>query len=264
MNSKVFLFLFFIALFSCNSSKESDSSLSTQYGSPKALLAHLEKDQITWWSYHKREIILSSEFNPLGLDGSSISKDEFLKQLSTGDFMALKVTDEREKDFYQLYRLRPTTHPSISEMIQIDLQGAYDFYLREGRPFPKFSFTDLTGNTFSSENTQGKTVILKTWFIGCKPCIEEMPSLNEMVARYQHRDDIVFVSLALDKPDALEKFLAKTEFDYAVVPEQKEFIFKKLNSQAFPTHFIINGEVNIIKVVSSFRELELALAEQEI
>ena len=264
MNSKIFLLAALAVLVSCSDGKESQALLTTQYGSPKALLAHLEQDKMTWWTYHKNEIMLSSEFTPLNSEGNRIKKEEFLKQLASGDFMAIKVTDREKKEYLKLYRLGDAADTGIAEMMKSDLMIAFDFYSREGLSFPEFNFTDLDGKVFSSDNLKGKTLILKTWFIGCAPCIAEMPELNEMVKHYKERDDVVFVSLALDKEDALRKFLVKTQFDYPVVARQKKFIFEKLQSEAFPTHFIVGKDGKIVKVVNRVEELKLAMKEHGI
>jgi cytochrome oxidase Cu insertion factor (SCO1/SenC/PrrC family) len=61
-----------------------------------------------------------------------------------------------------------------------------------------FKVLDLKGNQYDNQNTQGKILVLKTWFIRCHACVEEMPAMNKIVKAFDHRKDIVFLSLALD------------------------------------------------------------------
>lgn len=75
----------------------------------------------------------------------------------------------------------------------------YKNYQMEGKELPDFNFTDLDGTVYDKETTAGKIVVLKCWFIGCVPCVEEMPALNKLVNQYRNQKDIVFVSLAFDK-----------------------------------------------------------------
>lgn len=251
--------LFILLFFSCSSKVDEKLLLKTEYGSPKALLAHLEKDSKTWWIYHKKHIILSSQFNPLDLKGKNISKEFFLEQLSSGEFIALRVSDQHDKEYYKLYTPSESAQKSVHPMVKIDAYNSFMHFLKEGQTLEKFSFTDINGATYTSKNTKGKTVILKTWFIGCAPCIAEMPDLNELVSTYKNREDVVFISLALDKEEALQKFLNKTQFDYAVVAEQKDFINDALGEYSYPTHFIIDKNGIIRKVVNNFEELSLAI-----
>ena len=125
----------------------------------------------------------------------------------------------------------------------------------EGETFPKFDFTDLAGDYFTSENTTGKLTIFKTWFIGCKACVEEFPELNELVDRHKDENDITFISLALDAASELEMFLLKKPFQYKVVPEMGDFIEKTLGLQIYPSHIIVDKEGRIVKVVNKASEM---------
>jgi len=55
--------------------------------------------------------------------------------------------------------------------------------------------------------------------IGGTSCVSgvTLPALNKLVTQYVNRKDIVFVSLAFDKKEALKEFLSKTTFKYAVL-----------------------------------------------
>src|SRR5690606_18200463 len=70
------------------------------------------------------------------------------------------------------------------------------------------------------------------------------------VEKYKNRNDIIFISLALDSRPELEEFLQKKNFEYQVVPNQRKFIKGKLNLQIYPTHIILNKNGRIIKVVN--------------
>jgi peroxiredoxin len=129
----------------------------------------------------------------------------------------------------------------------------------EGKEFPDFTLTDLDGKTWTKEGLQGKTLAVKTWFIRCKPCIEEMPQLNELVEEYSDREDVVFLSLSLDPKDELQKFLSEKEFKYAVVPQQKAFIEDTLGFSIYPTHIIVEPSGRIRKVVNTAPEMIAAL-----
>lgn len=255
---KLLLLLLITCFFGCSTSSKEEKVLTTDYGSVKALQTHLEKDKMTWWTYHKKNIILSTEFKPLDPDGNDITKKEFLEKLDTGDFIVLDVMDESQEAYYQLLSISENAAEAITGMVEVDGYAALQHFLEEGKQFPSYNFTDIEGNSYSNKDLYGKTVFIKTWFIACAPCIEEMPDLNKLVNEYSNRDDVVFISLALDKPEALKEFLTKRKFDYKVVSEQGDFIYENLVNLAYPTHFIIGPDGAIKKVVSNFEELDLA------
>lgn len=92
-----------------------------------------------------------------------------------------------------------------------------------GKQFPDFHFVDLNGKTYDRKNTKGKILGLKSCFIACQACNEEMPALNELTDRYKNRKDILFVSIAFDSEQALTRFINKRVFKYAVVRVKKSF-----------------------------------------
>ena len=223
------------------------------------LFTSLQADQIKWWQYHQRNIFLSSDFLPLGETGDTLSKKAFLEALVTGDYIAIKRKSNQEKDKYQLFKLNNEADENIKYTISVDSYRAYRHFMMEGKEFPDFQMTDLNGNVFDKEDLKGKTLAIKTWFINCKPCIEEMPQLNQLVKDYEARQDVVFLSLALDSGEDLKKFLSKTEFNYPVIPQQKAFIEDTLGLSIYPTHILVAPSGKIVKVVNTAPEMIAAL-----
>lgn len=203
-----------------------------------------------WWEYYNKNITLSADFIAFDNLSKRISKEEFLTQLTTGNFIPVKLISKDSSLSYRLYELNNKSDKSISTTIKQSSSDFYNNFKMEGKPFPEFDFTDLNGNVFNNENTNGKTIVLKCWFINCHACIAEFPVLNDLAERYHYRNDVIFLSLALDPEIKLKEFLKKKPFKYEVVADQEEFITKILKVHAYPTHFIINSKGTIIKVVS--------------
>ena len=223
------------------------------------LFSSLQADQAKWWRYHKTNIDLSSDFVSLGEAGDTIPKKAFFEALLTGDYIALEKKSNGEQELYQLFKLTEGADEDISYTIAADSYRQYKHFTMEGTEFPDFTLTDLDGKTWSKEELEGKTLAVKTWFIRCKPCIEEMPQLNELVDEYSHREDVAFLSLSLDPKEELEKFLSEKEFKYAVVPQQKSFIEDTLGFSIYPTHIIVEPSGKIRKVVNTAPEMIAAL-----
>jgi len=110
----------------------------------------------------------------------------------------------------------------------------------------EFSIVDLSGKEYSSKDLKGKVVVFNFWFTSCRPCIEEMPILNEIVEKYSG-SAVVFLALSYEAPDNLKKFLLKRPFYYSVVPNSSELI-QKLNIRSFPTHLIMD-KTGIIRYI---------------
>ena len=223
------------------------------------LFSSLQTDQAKWWRYHKTNIDLTSDFVPLGEGGDSLPKKAFFEALLTGDYIALEKKSGGDQELYQLFKLTEGADEDISYTIAADSYRQYKHFTMEGKEFPDFSFTDMEGNIWSKEELKGKTLVVKTWFIRCKPCIEEMPQLNQLVEEYRDREDVVFLSLSLDTEEELQKFLSEKEFKYVVIPQQKSFIEDTLGFSIYPTHVVVNPSGKIRKVVNTAPEMIAAL-----
>ena len=248
--------LFSIFLFSCKEKSEKQQiTEKVEKFEPKVNFNELETDFMKWWTYHSYNISLSSNFIGLNEKSDTIDKKHFLEELTSGNFIPLKLKSIDGINQYKLYKLDSIGKKNIGSTIKNESLTSLKHYKMEGLSFPKFDFTDLNGNNYTTENTKGKTTIIKTWFINCKACVAEFPELNELVEKYKNHKDVIFISLALDSKSELEEFLKKRMFKYEVVPNQREFIDKKLNLQIYPTHIILDKNGTILKVVNKVSEM---------
>ena len=249
-----------VALFSCEGKPEkSATSVESDTFDPKVDGMELQSDFMKWWTYYSNTISLSSDFKGKDELSNPMEKKDFLEKLGTGRYIPLRLASESGVEEYKLFPLDSSAYEIMGSTMANESNTALRHFGMEGMPFPDFDFTDLAGNQYTNQTTQGKTLILKTWFIACKACIEEFPELNELVENYKGRDDLLFLSLALDTPAELEGFLKKRKFSYQVVPEQKEFIMGKLDLQIYPSHLIIDQNGRIAKVVNKASEMILFL-----
>jgi len=123
----------------------------------------------------------------------------------------------------------------------------------KGQKFPDFELTSLEGKNFTSENTKGKYVLFNFWFTSCGPCIEEMPELNELVEEFSDKD-VVFVAPTWNETPRVEKFLNRFQFEYEIVADVKDFCVE-MNVRSYPTHFIVNPDGVIEKVMIGYLSL---------
>lgn len=246
-------------LFSCNGSSSSKSELGKEVGNPENILSSFN----SWWSYHSKYVKLYERFVAFDAASNVIEKAAFMDSLSTGKFVAIKYITQDSLPQYKLYPVNASTDPSIG----LNAKNVYGMdnrnFQMEGKPLPAFDFISLEGDSINATNTKGKVVVMKYWFIGCLPCVQEMPALNKLYDQYADRKDIQFVSLALDTEDKLRQFLKKTEFHYPTVGNQKDYLTKDLNIRVYPTHLIINKAGLVSGVVNNSDAL-MEIFEREV
>ncbi len=240
---KLLCSLLILSIFCLSCSKSINNGLPI-IKSNKLVLNPLDKDKqsVFWGDYERDFIFWSTNYTALDASKNKISKQEFLKELTTGNFVPIKVSTEDSTLSYQLLKLNnpDTKNKELSSLVKTEAVTQLHFWEMEGKPLPKFNFTDLNGRVYNTENTKGKLVVVKCWFIGCTNCIKEMPMLNKLVKKFENKDDIVFLSLAYDSADDLKKFLTRKTFDYSIASVPNSFFSDDLGVYAYPTHIIID------------------------
>lgn len=244
----------FIIFSSCTS--------QTKYGKPEVDPTAVQKTFLQWWNYHYKNIMLTRDFVALDDNSKPISKDEFLNQLTQGYTIPIRLISNDGLYYYKLFKIKSTSDSSIKATMVAAAVEEYEHYKMEGQLFPPFHFTDLNGNVLTNETLKGKIIVIKCWYIHCAACVKEFPAVNKMVMDYKDRKDIVFVSLAEDTPEQLNVFLARKPLMYAVVPNMKIYMNSILHLNSFPTHFIINKQGKIAKVLMDSEGLEVALSKE--
>jgi len=261
-----FCLVLFITFSSC---KEETSTINntvenTNIGQPVVEFHNLVADYMTWWAYHYNEINLSLDFIPINENLKVISKVEFLEALTTGNYITIQLKPYTSTVKYKLFKLDDTVNQAIRSTVKNVSVTALKHFKMEGIEFPEFNVIDIKGQQHTNKTMKGKTAILKTWFIACKPCVAEFPELNILVDHYKERNDIIFTSFVRDTKPKLNEFLKENPFHYNIVAEQNNFIEKELNLQIYPTHIVVNKKGIIIKVVNRVSELVTFLDNSEI
>jgi peroxiredoxin len=235
------------------------SAQKKNYGKPVVKTAAILKSFTDFLIYQDEQLNLAEQFIAVDTASNIISKDSFLYLLLSGNYLPVKSNANDGYTYFQLYYLKGTDHADIRLTLKEWASQQYKYFRMEGQPLPGLNFTDINGNTYNAASTKGKIVVLKFWFIGCVPCVEEMPALNEIVNEYKNRDDIIFLSLAMDSKEQLSAFLAKKTFNYAVVAGQRNYMLEELKIANYPTHLIINKEGLVTHVFGKYEDMSKAL-----
>jgi peroxiredoxin len=126
-----------------------------------------------------------------------------------------------------------------------------------------FKAVDMNGNTVDLAAFKGKkTVVLNFWFGACKPCVEEMPELNKMVAEMKGKN-VEFISICTDSKDDAKDFLTKIKYNYNCIPDGRP-IANQYNVTAYPTHVVINKKGEIVLLQQGFSDKLIPQIKAEI
>ena len=81
---------------------------------------------------------------------------------------------------------------------------------------PSFSLNDPDGALVSSEQWDGKPLIINFWATWCAPCRREIPLLKKLAADNSDRN-LQVVGVALDFPDAVAEYSKEMQIDYPIM-----------------------------------------------
>lgn len=108
------------------------------------------------------------------------------------------------------------------------------------------------------EAAQGRWVVVNYWAEWCKPCIKEVPELNELNAR----DDVTVLGVNFDGAtgDALEDQLKKLGIDFATLPQDPAEALGTERPVVLPTTLVFNPDGQLIQTLVGPQTLESLLA----
>ncbi|MFZ3072896.1 MAG: TlpA disulfide reductase family protein [Thermodesulfobacteriota bacterium] len=118
-----------------------------------------------------------------------------------------------------------------------------------------FQLPDLDGKTRSLGEFKGKVVFLNFWATWCKPCEEEMPSMEQLYAALKGKPfEIVAVSIDKDGTDAIREFTKKYGVTFTVLHDRKGEIKELYKTTGVPETFIIDQNGVIAEKVMGPRD----------
>ena len=138
--------------------------------------------------------------------------------------------------------------------VSVNDQPMKDAPSRPLKPIAEMNWTTFEGTVQKLKDFPGKVVILDFWATYCPPCIEEIPHLMELKARYG--DDLVLIGLHVggeeDRPKVPE-FVEKLKINYPLAtPEDAltSFIFGQ--ESAIPQTAIFDRSGKLVKKIVGF------------
>lgn len=105
-----------------------------------------------------------------------------------------------------------------------------------GKPFPDFKVTDITGRVWTKADILGKPFVLNYWHTGCRPCIKEMPELNEWMKACPN---VTYFSTTWNSPDQIKKIVETRPFLFTHIADDL-FFFNVFKVQVTPTTLLVD------------------------
>lgn len=124
-----------------------------------------------------------------------------------------------------------------------------------GTPAPDFSFELMDGKTFTLSDYKGKIVLINFWRVGCPPCREELPWLEEMHQKYRNKGLIVVGYNTSDEEKYIRELLNENKVTYPNIYDTSEEAravqfekYQKKGYSAVPLNYLVDRNGNVALV----------------
>lgn len=188
-----------------------------------------------------KQIMLDGETFPVYDDkGERIRGMKMMEAMVSGNYTPDFYMDKNKEIKAVVLRISSEEEKKMMEGIQAQMNGESELTGKEAIPF---SAKDIKGNEYSLKDLRGKIIVINFWFVECKPCVIEMPELNELVKKYENKE-VVFLGFATNDTPKIKSFLEKKEFLYHIIPNSKQ-VAADYNVSGYPTHIVIDQSSKI-------------------
>jgi thiol-disulfide isomerase/thioredoxin len=115
-----------------------------------------------------------------------------------------------------------------------------------GTERPALSFQLLSGEKAPTwQALEGRVVIVDFWATWCTPCIESIPRLNDLHARFQ-QEKVTFFSVTYEPPPYVREFLKKHPIASEVGVDDSFDTFKTFQAWGIPVIFIFDSKGKLV------------------
>ncbi|WP_329805926.1 peroxiredoxin family protein [Flavobacterium facile] len=180
-----------------------------------------------------------------GIEFNKQIKDSLETNKLLGFYSKKYFLSENKKQFYIVYKKLSTKEKKQLEVSRKNeiTNDRKKYKSQHETVLEKLNFKDIAENNFTLDSLKGKVIVLNFWFIGCKPCVEEIPDLNKIHEKFKDKD-VAFFAITFDSKKKLEEFGKKKQFNFTLVPNSRDVI-RQFYVNAYPTTIIIDKERKI-------------------
>lgn len=127
----------------------------------------------------------------------------------------------------------------------------HDNVVKAGDRAPDFSIQADNGKTITPHDFGGKLLILNFWATWCPPCVDEVPSLNQLEAALGSQGVVVLGVSEDENPQAYKDFLDRFHVSYLTARQPTKDIRLKYGTLQIPETYLINQNGKVVEKVVS-------------
>lgn len=124
-----------------------------------------------------------------------------------------------------------------------------------GQTFPELALVDVQGQSVSTRQYQGKSLVLNVWATWCAPCRKELPSLQNL-QEHLAADEVVVLGMSVDADDHLvREFLIDRKIQFTSYMDPTMTVANEvLGIRLYPSTFLIGADGKLREVIEGERQ----------
>jgi peroxiredoxin len=189
----------------------------------------------------KADMVLSPQLAQQHLTGEA--KDMYLV-CYINDFWSL-FPAEGEKELAKYYH--HFANKALIDQVKAYYQRVYP--LKTGDQAPAFYLKDEADSLISLEKLRGNVVYVGFWFVGCAPCIAEIPYGNALVEKFKDKKVKIFSICVRSSRENWAKM--STRFNLKTInlfanPNWEKSLIEQYNVGSYPHYVLIDQQSKIV------------------
>ena len=121
--------------------------------------------------------------------------------------------------------------------------GGVPHYLGASLRAPDFTLPEQGGGEWKLSDHRGKVIVMNFWTVTCRPCIQEMPTIELLAEIVEPWGDVEVVAVSTDRSWAeAETIIARTSRITSLLDTERAVVNEKFGTKLFPETWIIDGD----------------------
>lgn len=106
---------------------------------------------------------------------------------------------------------------------------------------PDLSLADLKGNKVRLSTLKGKIILLNFWATWCPPCIQEMPSLDQLHRFFENQKfEVIAVSVDTEGAKPVQEFINEKKISFRVLIDSEKKTEGPFGLRGLPISYVID------------------------
>lgn len=120
-------------------------------------------------------------------------------------------------------------------------QGGFPHYLGNSLSAPDFTLSRRNGTPWRLEDQRGKVIVMNFWTITCKPCVQEMPTIETLALIAERWGDVEVVAVTTDENwDQVRSLIGDTSRITHLIDSEKRVVTEAYGTKLYPETWIID------------------------